>query len=404
MQDPTDPIIEQKRLMYITSLLNETLPSHMLSDNLMSEMAMDSQDILGLVQILYNNQLQDAIEAKDSDTVADWKAVLHHQMMVLFDAPFIHTSCVLNLAPYTRTIVYSFHAKDLHKLKPHITEWFNTMNTYLLKKENAQMMAFANPQQLPFKDIGKLYKELRTLQGYQYVIGMGTITFYESFNFSDDTSVTEYKYIQRYELLLTEDDYAGLLTLIQELATYILTHVIKDSKVIYIYKELMSITIRHLYNHETEHLKLINMLNYTINNFSNEFNDLKDVSHYIQNLMSLLQETASDRQDYHPHIKKIIEAIKKNYNNDLTLDSMATQLNLTSAHLSRLFKGEVGISYKQYLTKYRLNLIKKLLITTDKTIQEIAILTGYQSANQLTRIFKKYEQITPKNYRLRHHK
>lgn len=395
-----DALKEQKRIMYFTSLLNETLPSAMITPDLMVEMALKTNDQIGLIHILFSNQLQATIEDKEASYVADWKALIHEHMLQALKAPFIHTSCVLNLAPYTRTIVYSFDPHYLDHLKPHITKWFHQISHYMDQETNGQIMAFANPQLILFKDIGQLYKDLRRLLNYQYTIGMATITFYDDFHFIEQYSVAEYKYIQRYEQLLNTKAYNDLLLLIEELNAYILTYMIKDSKVIYIFKELMSISIRHLFNHETENLHLIDLLNFAINNFSTQFNDLKDVTLYIENLILTLKEALADTRHYHPYVKKILNAIESDYKQDLTLEAIADQLNLSNAHLSRLFKEEIGITYKQYLTKFRLDRIKLLLDTTDKTIQEIASLTGYQSANQLTRIFKKYEQVTPRDYRM----
>jgi len=393
-------LFQQKKMMYIHSLLNETMPLGLLTKSLLDELHLNEEQTFGLVHILYSNAMQDNIEAKDSANVADWKAAIHEHMLKDFDAPFIPYSCVLNLSPYTRTIVYSFDKQDLPLMKPHIEAWYSLTKRYLETTEKASIMAFANPQIIPFPQIGQLYKELRRLEDYQYVIGMGSLTFYEDFSFRDDYTVREYKYIQRFENLLNNKGYHRLTYINNELAAYIRDNVMNDSKVIYIYKELMSVVIRHLYSQETDHLKLIERLNHAINNFSNQFNDLTEVSYYIAGLLATLDLSLAEQSPTHPYIKKVLKIIHTNYAMDITLDAIADLLNLSDAYISRLFKEQMGISFKQYLTKYRLNKIKDLLVSSNKSITHIASLTGYQSANQLTRIFKKYEQMTPREYRL----
>lgn len=396
-------IFDQKKMMYIHSLLNETMPLSLLTDDLRGELLIDEMESFGLVHILYNNAMQNSIEAKDSADVADWKAAIHEHMLRDFDAPIIHYSCVLNLAPYTRTIVYSFDKKNLSLMKDHIKYWYQVTKDYLQDTENAAIMAFANPQIIPFEKIGYLYKELRQLQNYQYVIGMDTLTFYDDFDFRDDYTVTEYKYIQRFENLLNNKGYHRLTFINKELTVYIRDHVMNDSKVIYLYKELMSVVIRHLYSQETKHLKLIETLNHAINDFPNRFNDLTEVANYIHHLLLKLGESEDNNDALHPQIRKVLAIIEKGYHKDLTLDAIADQLSLSDAYLSRLFKDNMAISFKQYLTKYRMNVIKKLLTHTSEPIKKIAESTGYQSANQLTRIFKKYEKMTPREYRQYYH-
>ena len=288
-------------------------------------------------------------------------------------------------------------------MKNHIAHWYQVTKDYLQNSENVAIMAFANPQIIPIEKIGQLYKELRKLQDYQYVIGMDTLTFYEDFDFRDDYTVTEYKYIQRFENLLNNKGYSRLTFINRELTAYIRDQVMNDSKVIYIYKELMSVVIRHLYTQETKYLKLIETLNHAINDFSSRFNDLTEVAEYIHQLLLALGESTDYNNALHPHIRKVLAIIEKDYDKDLTLDAMADQLSLSDAYLSRLFKDNMAITFKQYLTKFRLNKIKEQLSHTSKSIKTIAEITGYQSANQLTRIFKKYEKMTPREYRQQHH-
>ena len=392
--------LEQRRMMYITSLLNETLPTKMLDDALLMELDIQKEHAFGVIQIMLSTEIQRAIEAKDLEDVADWKANIRLMMLQALDAPWIHSACFLNLAPYTRTIVYSYEEDRLTILPEHIKTWFAKVNEGLKNQEGGEIMAFANPSLTPFNHIGKLYKNLRKLQDYRFVIGMGNLVFFEDFNLKEDYSVSEYKYLHRYESLLAEEDYEGLLLLSREFTDYIWKHQVRDSKVTYVYKEMLAMTIRFLYAHETDHLKTIEMLNGAISDFSGRFNDLTEVADFVRNVIEDLRSQAViSEMAKHPHIRRVLRMISQRYMEDLTLDAIADGMNLSAPHLSRLFKDEVGITYKQYLTRYRLDRIKELLLNTNKTVGEIAELTGYQTANQLTRIFRKYEQMTPRDYR-----
>ena len=70
---------------------------------------------------------------------------------------------------------------------------------------------------------------------------------------------------------------------------------------------------------------------------------------------------------------------------------------LTNMPLSLAFKEIVGISFKEYLVLFRLTEAKKLLLSSDLSISDIAEKVGYVNVNNFIRIFKEKENITPFN-------
>ncbi len=90
------------------------------------------------------------------------------------------------------------------------------------------------------------------------------------------------------------------------------------------------------------------------------------------------------------------------YMEKLTLQKIA-EANFVSRHaLSLAFKDIVGITFKEYLILFRLTEAKKLLLTTDLSVSQIGEAVGYENVNNFLRIFKKWEQITPLQYRKHH--
>ncbi|MDF2658837.1 MAG: transcriptional regulator, AraC family [Paenibacillus sp.] len=98
----------------------------------------------------------------------------------------------------------------------------------------------------------------------------------------------------------------------------------------------------------------------------------------------------------------VLDYIHRNYSLDLAFKTLADELGISQSYLSQLFKEEIGETYTDYLTKYRVGQIKKLLLKTELTIAEIAKEVGYGNAQQLIRAFKKLEQTTPGGYRASH--
>ena len=76
-----------------------------------------------------------------------------------------------------------------------------------------------------------------------------------------------------------------------------------------------------------------------------------------------------------------------------------TFLNLNPRYICALLKKATGTSYLTRLHTERIRATKQYLIETDMTVDEIAQHVGYNSSTQLSRVFKKYENMTPTDYR-----
>lgn len=91
--------------------------------------------------------------------------------------------------------------------------------------------------------------------------------------------------------------------------------------------------------------------------------------------------------------------IRENFQEPLTLDSIAQTLECSSAHLSRLFKSRMKTSPIHYLGQVRADRTMELLMRTDANLQEIAERVGFPDAHSLSRSFKKYTGISPSRFR-----
>lgn len=92
--------------------------------------------------------------------------------------------------------------------------------------------------------------------------------------------------------------------------------------------------------------------------------------------------------------------IEKNFaDSELSAATIGEILNLSGPYLSRMFKEKYGISILHYITNTRINHAKKLLLESEKSIQEIAEESGFLSSNVFIKSFKKQEGVTPGTYR-----
>lgn len=92
--------------------------------------------------------------------------------------------------------------------------------------------------------------------------------------------------------------------------------------------------------------------------------------------------------------------IEQNIENKIRLEDLCEFVGYSVYHFSRLFKNEVGMSPYEYIIKFRLDLAKHLLITTNLPIKEVSKKCGYTNEINFYNIFKKNFGLTPRNYRL----
>ncbi|WBW95650.1 AraC family transcriptional regulator [Oceanirhabdus sp. W0125-5] len=100
-----------------------------------------------------------------------------------------------------------------------------------------------------------------------------------------------------------------------------------------------------------------------------------------------------------PSIQKSLKYINKHFTEDLYLDTVANEVHLHPKYFSSLFKKEVGMSFQNYISKFKIQESKRLLDYTDDSILDIALQLGFKNQSYFTNTFKKYEGCTPYQYR-----
>jgi len=101
-------------------------------------------------------------------------------------------------------------------------------------------------------------------------------------------------------------------------------------------------------------------------------------------------------------VTEVQSYIVQNSHDDISLDLMANQHFVSKYYLSRIFKKITGYTFRDYLLLHRLSVAKDLLTHTNKSITDVCFFSGFSNINHFIRIFKKYENITPFQFKKLH--
>lgn len=123
------------------------------------------------------------------------------------------------------------------------------------------------------------------------------------------------------------------------------------------------------------------------------------------NMMDILKRVCdhieSSKKDRNQKIiEQIISIIKNSYAGpNLSITYIAGQIGLTGPYISKMFKDQMGEGIQDYINKIRLKQAKKLLLEQNLNLEQTANKVGYSNSNALIRVFKKYEGVTPGQFR-----
>ncbi len=150
---------------------------------------------------------------------------------------------------------------------------------------------------------------------------------------------------------------------------------------------------------DTENIfyKLVNL-----NDSPSIYNDISSSCLIHKLIMEVLDSLAIDDSltNYAPSwIQESVRIIHKSYNTPISISELAAKFHISESHFVREFKKYTGFNPYNYVIYYRISESKKMLVTLDKSIDEIAFMVGFNNTSNFIRKFKNIEGITPNNYR-----
>lgn len=129
---------------------------------------------------------------------------------------------------------------------------------------------------------------------------------------------------------------------------------------------------------------------------TNTTHEFKVVGQFDEDIM--LNKMLMGIKKNYDYIKFVKEYISTNYMNEIFFSDLAKVLHISRTYLSTLFKKEVGCTFPEYLTRYRINKAIEIIKQQDLLLTEVANLVGYRDYAHFSKSFKKQTGISPRDF------
>lgn len=162
-------------------------------------------------------------------------------------------------------------------------------------------------------------------------------------------------------------------------------------------KDLRSLAMRDAYRKLSKYNyskinSIANLVYYSGIYIVKNIKDKKWHSHSMKNNLRNIELSESP-------IGLAITFIKNNLDKNIKLEEVAFLCSMSVSHFSKIFKSEVGKTFKDYLNAKRIEKAKYLLRESNNPVSTIAYSLGFEDTSYFTKIFKKYVTITPSKYK-----
>ena len=97
-------------------------------------------------------------------------------------------------------------------------------------------------------------------------------------------------------------------------------------------------------------------------------------------------------------VSKALQYVERNYRGKVSSAKAASLCHLTTFQFSRLFKETYGLTFQEYVTRFRLREAGRLLKNPNAQVSDVALLVGFNDASYFTKVFRRYTGVSPSRF------
>jgi AraC-like DNA-binding protein len=98
-------------------------------------------------------------------------------------------------------------------------------------------------------------------------------------------------------------------------------------------------------------------------------------------------------------VRRAMAYLHEHYAEPISREDLARHVGMSDDYLTACFRRELGMTPVTYLNRYRINLARALLTTTDRSVTEIALAVGFSDSGYFSRVFRREVGVSPDTFR-----
>ena len=128
--------------------------------------------------------------------------------------------------------------------------------------------------------------------------------------------------------------------------------------------------------------------------------ELEDLCLLMQEVLdSFMNAMFHDKDKGNPYIRNALRFMADNYSAHLELAQVAEYVGLSPSYFSTLFREVVGVTFREHLSRIRVEESKYLLLSKKYSLADIAVSMGFPDQSYYCKVFKRVVGVTPGKYR-----
>lgn len=202
-------------------------------------------------------------------------------------------------------------------------------------------------------------------------------------------------YLQRLKQAIRSSDKAAVETTIKDICRKFNGENVSLYSFRVFYNDIINILLSEWKGNTTQLDNFFNV--FTLSKCSN----LEEFGELLCEICNMIVDGYSGKTvDMSSVVERAISYMRENYSDsELTMNSLAEYIGVSSVTLSVEFKNEMDVRPSDYLANLRMEKAKELLKNSDRLIREIRTEVGYENDRVFMRRFKNYTGMTPSEYR-----
>ena len=297
-------------------------------------------------------------------------------------------------------LVINFEMRPADETEQSLKDIFSKLQEEISKVfEYTISVGIGNCQASP-SGITETFDKAQEALKYRLVAGYGSINFWKEENKEDNSYYYPFSKEKQIFNLMNFGIIDGFEKAVSELVQEIRERDLHCENVAQIFNQLAVNTVKYLFDIRLN-ISMVFGSSYNIYQILSAKETLEDIKIWlIEMFSSITAYLIRTRSQNTSNFDRALDYIHENYKKNIDINSIADSVGLSYSHLRKIFKDEIGDNIVNYINNMRINESKRLLCQTNMTIKDIAHSLGYNNEQSFVRFFKKYESVSPGEFRI----